>query len=167
MAVRHVEDDAVGRQPGPGRDGVPDRPVRRLEEPAQVEPDERDPLAVRLEDDRGRAERVPDLGDRPEQPQARRRPERLGDVAAGEAGPQGHRVSSDGSNSSDDPVGRQPRTSLAGVVSRQRVLFSEIASKIPNLTSAGADRQLVDHLDGVPLGQEAREVPDEHRPVLG
>ncbi len=138
----------------------------RLEEPAQVEPDERDALAVGLEDDRRRAERIPDLGDRREQAEARRRPERLGDVATGETGPQRHRVSSDGSKRSDEPVGCQPRTSLAGVVSRQRVLFSEIASKIPNLTSAGADRQLIDHLDRVLLGEEAREVPDEHRPVL-
>ena len=139
--VRHVEDDAVRRETGPCRDGFADRPVRRLEEPAQVEPDECDALAVRLEDDRGGAERIPDLGDRREQAKARRRPERLGDVATGKTGPQRHRVSSDGSKRSEEPVGRQPRISLAGVVSRQRVLFSEIASKIPNLTSAGADRQ--------------------------
>ena len=35
-----------------------------------------------------------------------------------------------GSKLSDDPVGFQSRISFAGVVSRQRTLFSEIASKI-------------------------------------
>ena len=49
-------------------------------------------------------------------------------------------MSSAGSNLSDEPVGFQPRTSLAGDVSRQRRLFSEMASKMPNLTSSGADR---------------------------
>ena len=40
-------------------------PVRCLEEPAQVEPDERDAFAFGFEDARRRAERIPDLGDRP------------------------------------------------------------------------------------------------------
>ena len=42
---------------------------------------------------------------------------------------------------SEEPVGRQPSTSLAWLVSRQRREFSEIASKISYLRVAGASRQ--------------------------
>ena len=42
---------------------------------------------------------------------------------------------------SDEPVGRQSRICLADEVSRQRVLFSEMASKMPKRTESGADRQ--------------------------
>ena len=101
-----------------------------------------------------------------EQPQARWRAERLGDVASGEAGPQRQRVSSDGSNRSDEP-GRPPAEDLLGrgrVAPAQAVLRDRVED--PELDVRRRRQALVDHLDGVLLGEEAREVPDEHRPVL-
>src|SRR6266511_475541 len=53
-----------------------------------------------------------------------------------------HALSSLGSKLSDDPVGCQPSTSLAWLVSRQRREFSEIASKMSNLSDSGAARHL-------------------------